>query len=84
MLGLLCVRFSGGLFWSATAIAHAVFMLGDAALHAREMVKEKNFNPGNAGPVFFYDVSVPLAHLTLLRAYGRTEPKLRSRRRGRT
>jgi|SRR5215216_1072127 len=65
VLGLLCVRLRG-VFWSATAIGHAIFMLSDAALHAREMVKEKNFKPGNAGAVFFYDVLVPLAHLALV------------------
>jgi hypothetical protein len=65
VLGLLCVRLRG-LFWSATAIGHGIFILSDAALHAREMVKEKNFKPGNAGPVFFYDVLVPLAHLALV------------------
>jgi hypothetical protein len=35
-----------GLFWLATAPSHAIFMLDDAGVHAREMVKEKNFNPG--------------------------------------
>lgn len=41
-------------------------MLSAAAGHVRQMIKEKNFEPGNAVPVFFYDVLVPLAHLALL------------------
>ncbi len=50
-------------------------MLGGAGVHPREMVKEKNFNPGNAGAVFYYDILAPLAHLGLLTAYRRAEPQ---------
>jgi hypothetical protein len=70
-LGLLCTRLRGS-FWLATAIGQAIFLWGASAVHAREMIKERNFNPGNAGPIFF-DVLVPLVHLGLLRAYDRPE-----------
>jgi hypothetical protein len=72
VLGLLCARLRG-LFWFATAVGHALFMLGAAAVHTREMVKEKNFNPDNAGAVFYYDILAPLAHLGLLSAHKRVE-----------
>ena len=55
VLGLLSIRFRG-LFWFATAVGQAVFLLGAAGVHTREMLKEKNFNPGNAGPIFFFDI----------------------------
>ena len=74
MLGLLSARLRG-LFWLATAPSHTIFMLGGAGVHPREMVKEKNFNPGNAGAVFYYDILAPLAHLGLLTAYRRAEPQ---------
>jgi hypothetical protein len=78
MLGLLSARFRGP-FWFATAIGQGVFLWGASVVHAREMMKEKNFSPGNAGPVFFFDLLLPLAHLVLLRMYGRPEPRRKSR-----
>jgi hypothetical protein len=71
-LGLLCTRLRGS-FWLATAIGQAIFLWGASAVHAREMMRERNFKPGNAGPIFFFDVLVPLVHLGLLRAYDRLE-----------
>jgi hypothetical protein len=70
VLGLLCARLRGT-FWYATAIGQGIFLLGASVVHAREMIKEKNFNPGNAGPIFYFDILLPLAHLALLRAYGK-------------
>ncbi len=73
ILGLLCTRFRGS-FWLATAIGQGVFLWGASAVHVREMMKEGNFSPGNAGPVFFFDALVPVVHLGLLslrRAGGR-------------
>jgi hypothetical protein len=72
ILGLLCARFRGR-FWLATAIGQGVFLWGASAVHAREMIKARNFNPGNAGPVFFFDVLVPVVHLGLLSAYDKPE-----------
>jgi len=78
VLGLLSARFRGP-FWFATAIGQGVFPWGASVVHSREMMKERNFNPGNAGPVFSFDILLPLAHLGLLRAYSRREPRRRSR-----
>ncbi len=47
-------------FTLATIIAFSVFYLGAAVGHVREMVTRRNFKPGNAGPIFFFDVLVPV------------------------
>jgi hypothetical protein len=44
----------------AAIIAYSVFMLGCAVGHIRSMVRDRNFSPGNAGYIFWYDVLVPL------------------------
>ncbi len=44
-------------------------------MHAREIINVRNFSPGNAGPVFFFDALVPVVHLSLLRAYGKPEAR---------
>jgi hypothetical protein len=43
-------------------------MLGCAAGHVRSMVQEHNFEPGNAGYVFWYDLLVPCALIALYAA----------------
>ncbi len=68
--GLLCTFWRGS-FWWATAIANAVILLGAATVHVQEMRKTRNFNPGNAGTVFYWDILAPLAHLGLLSLLGR-------------
>lgn len=52
-------------FWLATILAFAVFYLGAAVGHVREMVVHHNFRSGNAGPIFFFDVAVPIYLLVL-------------------
>ncbi len=47
-------------FTLATIIAFSVFYLGAAVGHVREMVTRRNFKQGNAGPIFFFDVLVPV------------------------
>lgn len=53
-------------FWSnfsfrvAAAIAGFVWYGGDAIGHVRQMILEKNYAPGNAGPWFWTDVLVPI------------------------
>jgi len=42
VLGLLCARFRG-LFWFATAVGHAVFMLGAAAGHVPRPMRARTF-----------------------------------------
>jgi hypothetical protein len=66
VLGVMATSF-GHAFWLATIVAFSVFYLGAAAGHVREMVVRHNFSPGNAGPIFFFDVLVP-AYLIVLYA----------------
>lgn len=56
-------------FWLATIVAFSVYMLGAAAGHVRSMIRERNFSPGNAGYIFWYDVLVPVLLIIL---YGLT------------
>lgn len=66
-IGLLGVMASGygRNWWLATILAFSVFFLGAAVGHVREMITEKNFSPGNAGPIFWYDIIVPVAMIVL-------------------
>ena len=67
-LGILCIWFRGN-FWLATAIVHSIFVLGAGVGHIREMVKNKNFAPGNAGAPLYSDFLKPLVLWSLLIAY---------------
>lgn len=59
VLGVMVRSFSVD-FWLATIIAFSVFYLGAAVGHVKQMVVARNFSPGNAGPIFFFDVIVPV------------------------
>lgn len=59
VLGVMSGSF-GSAWWLAAIIAFSIFYLGAAVGHVREMVTEKNFLPGNAGFIFYYDVIVPI------------------------
>src|SRR6204780_4695335 len=48
VLGLLCLKFRGN-FWLATAIANAVWLLGDAVGHVRQMELNNNHAANNSG-----------------------------------
>jgi hypothetical protein len=48
VLGVLCVWIRGN-FWLATAIVNAVWLLGDAIGHLRQMVLHNNHAANNAG-----------------------------------
>lgn len=48
-------------FWLATIIAFSVFMLGAAVGHVRQMVRERDYSPGNAGVTFVYDIAAPVS-----------------------
>jgi hypothetical protein len=52
-------------FWLATIVAFTIYMLGAVAGHVRSMIQERNFAPGNAGYIFWYDVLVPLMLIAL-------------------
>ena len=64
VLGVLAPSFDRG-FWLATIVVFSIFMLGASVGHARSMLREHNFAPGNAGYIFWYDIIVPLALITL-------------------
>jgi hypothetical protein len=65
VLGVMCIWHRGG-FWTATGVGWAVFLLGCAYGHAREMLAG-NFAPMNAGlMIWLSDVMIPLAILGLL------------------
>ena len=64
-------------FWIATVIATSIWLLGAAAIHVREMVGEGNYNPGNAGVVFYMDIIGPLLLIALL-IYSRRADRTRT------
>jgi hypothetical protein len=68
VLGIMCSWVKGD-FWTATVVGYSVFLWGAAIGHVREMVTQKNFNPGNAGLVFYMDVLVPTVLYVLLFTY---------------
>ena len=61
-------------FWTATGIGSAVFFLGCAIGHIRQILQEGNMAVYNAGPVLWIgDIGIPLAILTLLLIRSRLE-----------
>lgn len=52
-------------FKAAVVLVNAIFLLGDAVGHVRQMTTKGNFAPGNAGPVFYLDIILPLATIIL-------------------
>ena len=50
----------------AAIVGPAIFLLGAAAGHLRQMLVAGNFAPGNAGTVFWTDILIPLFGLALL------------------
>ncbi len=65
LVGLLAFRGSFGLRLAAV-IGPSAFLLGAAGGHIYQMITARNFAPGNAGVIFWTDILVPLAGLTLL------------------
>jgi hypothetical protein len=61
--GILCAVYQDG-FWLATIIPFATFLLGAAALHVSEMIRERNFHPGNTW-IVLPDVLMPVTLLVL-------------------
>jgi len=72
-LGILCYWIRGN-FWTAAVIATSIWLLGAAAIHVEEMVNEGNFNPGNAGLIFYMDIITPLLLVVLLVYTGSYKP----------
>jgi hypothetical protein len=69
VLGVLCLVFRDG-FWLATAIADAVWLLGDGVGHIREMVLRNNHAENNAGIFLILEFVMPIVILALV-AYHR-------------
>lgn len=66
VVALLAFKGSYGLRVGAI-IGPSIFTLGAAAGHIHQMVTAHNFSSGNAGPVFYTDIIVPLIGFALLR-----------------
>ena len=65
VLGVLCLVFRGE-FWLATAIANAVWLLGDAVGHVRQMVLYGNHAENNSGVFLMLEFIMPVVILILV------------------
>lgn len=72
VLGVLCI-WKRGSFWTATGIGWSVFLLGAAAVHLYQIRAGQPYAPGNAGPMLYLDVLLPLLVLGLLAVRSRGE-----------
>jgi hypothetical protein len=70
VLGILCYWRRGD-FWLATVIAFAVWWLGAAFVHIKDIVVSRNYAPNNAGITVYMDILVPLILIALLTYYDR-------------
>jgi hypothetical protein len=68
VLGVLCVVFRRE-FWLATAIGNAVWFLGDALGHIREVMVHNNHAGNNAGIFLVFELVVPVLMLVLVFCY---------------
>jgi hypothetical protein len=69
-----CVSFWRSLdFKAAVVMVNAIFLLGDAIGHVRQMIVADNFAPGNAGVPFFGDLIFPALSIILLIIVQRSE-----------
>ena len=64
VLGVLCLVFRGE-FWLATAIANAVWLLGDAIGHVRQMELYGNHAENNSGVFLLTEFVMPVVILIL-------------------
>src|SRR5271163_1497623 len=64
VLGVLCLWLRGN-FWVATAIANAVWLLGDAVGHIRQMVLNSNHAVNNSGIFLITEITMPFVILLL-------------------
>jgi hypothetical protein len=64
VLGVLAPSFDRD-FQLAALLAFAIFYLGAAVGHVREMLTRHNFASGNAGFIFYYDIGAPLLVIAL-------------------
>jgi hypothetical protein len=64
VLGVLCLWIRGN-FWLATAIANAVWLLGDAVGHIRQITIHNNHAENNSGIFLIVEIIAPLVILAL-------------------
>jgi len=64
VLGILCLWIRGN-FWLATAIANAVWLLGDAVGHIREVTIHNNHAANNSGIFLYAEIITPVVILFL-------------------
>jgi hypothetical protein len=60
-------------FKAAVVMINAIFLLGAAVGHVRQMIAAGNFAPGNAGVPFFGDIAFPVLAIILLIIVRRSE-----------
>ena len=70
LLGILSIWLRGW-FWLAPIVSRSVFLLGAAYVHIEDILVHDNLSPGNAGPVLFYDIAVPILAIALFVTYWR-------------
>jgi hypothetical protein len=78
ILGIMCIWQRRG-FRTATGVGVAVFLLGCAYAHLKDMIAHGNFSPYNAGAVLWInDIGVPIAILIVLlvRRYLSSHPQV--------
>jgi hypothetical protein len=64
VLGILCLWFRGN-FWLAAAIANAVWLLGDAIGHLRQIILNNNHAANNSGIFLAVEIITPLVIFAL-------------------
>src|ERR1700723_37402 len=64
VLGIFCLWLRGN-FWLATAIANAVWLLGDAVGHIRQIVLNSNHAANNSGIFLITEITMPFVILVL-------------------
>jgi hypothetical protein len=75
VLGVLCMKFRAD-FWLATAIANAVWLLGDAVGHVRQMTVNNNHASNNSGIFLVTEIIMPLGILSLTLYHRRRDGKV--------
>jgi hypothetical protein len=69
-----CVSFWRSLDFKAAAVmVNAIFLLGDAIGHVKQMIFAGNFASGNAGVPFYADIAFPVLAIILLMIVRRSE-----------
>ncbi|MDS0528371.1 hypothetical protein NNC19_22030 [Clostridium sp. SHJSY1] len=63
ILGILCI-WMGKDFWLATIVAFSTLFIGATIVHIKELIKSKNFKPGNSF-IILTDLIIPLSLIVL-------------------